>query len=77
MCRPKATHAFFAVSPNPRFSQQPKPRAWLRHTPYLTARGRLKTRFTGFGCAETSLSDGLQSFPKRKPRTCRPDAFPI
>ena len=23
---------------------KPKPRAWLRHTPYLNGRGRLKTQ---------------------------------
>ncbi|EGF08280.1 hypothetical protein HMPREF9123_2588 [Neisseria bacilliformis ATCC BAA-1200] len=34
MCRPKATHAFSAASQNPCRPQTPKPRAWLRHTPY-------------------------------------------
>ncbi|WP_192832804.1 hypothetical protein [Neisseria bacilliformis] len=27
-------------------SQKPKPRAWLRHTPYKSNRGRLKNLFS-------------------------------
>ncbi|WP_315359659.1 hypothetical protein [Neisseria bacilliformis] len=32
-------------------SQQPKPRAWLRRTPYFNGRGRLKTGKTVFQTA--------------------------
>ena len=48
MCRPEATHAFSAASTNPRRPQPPKPRAWLRHTPYLNGRGRLKSILPSF-----------------------------
>ena len=33
---------------NPCFPANPKPRAWLRHTPYLNGGGRLKTCFWFF-----------------------------
>jgi hypothetical protein len=34
---PEAAHAFSAAQPIRTFPQNPKPRAWLRHTPYPTA----------------------------------------
>ncbi|UOP00299.1 hypothetical protein [Kingella potus] len=40
-CRPKATHAF-PIPQRIRLFLQQKPRAWLRHTPYLDRTGRLK-----------------------------------